>query len=283
MAGIIDSGSTTRILNTINRNQNGLLTRLSQLASGNRLVSASVDAAGLAISEGLRSDIAALSQSVRNIETGGNFIRVAEGGLATISDLIGRGRELAIQAANGTLGDAERETINAEFSQIQTEIDRISATQEFNGQNILDGNLAPNSPNQIDIQVGIESGPENQINLNVIDATNTQSLGIDNLDVLTSQNALQAFDQLGQAQQTVINTRGEVGSLSNRLEITSRNTRNTLVNLESSRNEIAGTDIAAGISELNNQLLRIESSVRALSLQTQSNESNIGRLLNINT
>lgn len=283
MAGIIDSGSTTRILNTINRNQSGLLTQLSQLASGNRLVSASVDAAGLAISEGLRSDIAALSQSVRNIETGGNFIRVAEGGLSTISDLIGRGRELAIQAANGTLGDAERETINAEFSQIQTEIDRISSTQEFNGQNILDGNLAPNSPNQIDIQVGSESGPGNQINLNVIEATNTQSLGIDNLDVLTSQNALQAFDQLGQAQQTVINTRGEVGSISNRLEITSRTTRNTLVNLESSRNEIAGTDIAAGISELNNQLLRIESSVRALALQTQSNESNIGRLLNINT
>ncbi|QPJ60825.1 MAG: flagellin FliC [Candidatus Nitronauta litoralis] len=283
MAGIIDSGSTTRILNTINRNQEGLLTRLSQLASGNRLVNASVDAAGLAISEGLRSDIAALSQSVRNIETGGNFIRVAEGGLSTISDLIGRGRELAIQAANGTLGDAERETINAEFSQILTEIDRVSGTQEFNGQNILDGNLAPNSPNQVDIQVGIESGPENQINLNVIDETSTQSLGIDNLDVLTSQNALQAFDQLGQAQQTVINTRGEVGALSNRLEITSRNTRNTLVNLESSRNEIAGTDIAAGISELNNSLLRIESSVRALALQTQSNESNIGRLLNINT
>lgn len=283
MAGIIDSGSTTRILNTINRNQEGLLTRLSQLASGNRLVNASVDAAGLAISEGLRSDIAALSQSVRNIETGGNFIRVAEGGLSTISDLIGRGRELAIQAANGTLGDAERETINAEFSQILTEIDRVSGTQEFNGQNILDGNLAPNSPNQVDIQVGIESGPENQINLNVIEETSTQNLGIDNLDVLTSQNALQAFDQLGQAQQTVINTRGEVGALSNRLEITSRNTRNTLVNLESSRNEIAGTDIAAGISALNNQLLRIESSVRALALQTQSNESNIGRLLNINT
>lgn len=283
MAGIIDSGSTTRILNTINKNQTGLLTRLSQLASGNRLVSASVDAAGLAISEGLRSDIAALGQSVRNIETGGNFIRVAEGGLSTISDLIGRGRELAIQAANGTLGDAERETINAEFSQILTEIDRISATQEFNGQNILDGSLAPNSSDQVNIQVGIESGPGNQINLNVIDATDTQSLGIDNLDVLSSQNALQAFDQLGQAQQTVINTRGEVGALSNRLEITSRNTRNTLVNLESSRAEIAGTDIAAGISELNNSLLRIESSVRALALQTQSNENNIGRLLNINT
>lgn len=122
--------------------------------------------------------------------------------------MIGRGRELAIQAANGTLGDAERETINAEFSQILTEIDRVSGTQEFNGQNILDGNLAPNSPNQVDIQVGIESGPENQINLNVIDETSTQSLGIDNLDVLTSQNALQAFDQLGQAQQTVINTWG---------------------------------------------------------------------------
>ena len=283
MAGIIDSNSSNRILNTINRNQNGVLTRLSQIASGNRLVSASVDAAGLAISEGLRSDIAALTQATRNIETGGNFIRVAEGGLATVSDLIGRGRELAIQAANGTLGSAERETLNAEFSQILTEIDRIAGTQEFNGQTILNGNLAPNSPNQVDIQAGIGSGPENQINLNVIEATDTQTLGISGLDILNPQNALQAFDRLGQAQQTVINTRGEVGALSNRLEITSRNTRNTLVNLESSRNEIAGTDIASSISDLNNQLLQIETSVRSLALQIRSNENNVGRLLNINT
>ena len=283
MASIFDPGTTNRLLNSITNNQQSLRTRLAQVASGNRLVTASVDAAGLAISEALRSDITALNQVVRNIDSGANFIRVAEGGLATVSDLLVRGRELAIQSANGTLGPQEREALNQEFSQILSEIDRISATQEFNGQPILDGSLAPGSATPVTIQAGIGSGPENQISLNVIDAVNTQSLGIAGENILDPQNALQAFDRLGQAQAQVAEVRGQVGAISNRLEITARNTRNTIVNLEASRSEIAGTDVARSISDLNQNLLRVESSIRALALQIRQNESNVGRILNINT
>lgn len=283
MASIFDPGTTNRLLNSITNNQQSLRTRLAQVASGNRLVTASVDAAGLAISEALRSDITALNQVVRNIDSGANFIRVAEGGLATVSDLLVRGRELAIQSANGTLGPQEREALNQEFSQILSEIDRISATQEFNGQPILDGSLAPGAATPVIIQAGIGSGPENQISLNVIDAVNTQSLGIAGENILDPQNALQAFDRLGQAQAQVAEVRGQVGAISNRLEITARNTRNTIVNLEASRSEIAGTDVARSISDLNQNLLRVESSIRALALQIRQNESNVGRILNINT
>jgi len=283
MAASFDPGTTSRLLNSITTNQSGLRTSLAQIASGKRIPTASIDPAGLAISEQLRSDIAALSQTVRNVESGANFVRVAEGGLANISELTGRARELSLQAANGTLGDAERATINEEFQQVLSEIDRVTQTQEFNGQRILDGSLGSGSPTQIDIQAGIGSGPENQINLNVIEDTSTAALGIAGLDISTAAGALAAFDPLEQAQQTVINTRGEVGAVSNRLEITANNTRNTIVNLEASRSEIADTDIAAQVSELQNTLLRVESSIRALGIQTRQNESNVGRILNINT
>lgn len=283
MASTFDPGSTNRLLNTITNNQSNLKTLLSQVASGNRLVSASVDAASLAISEQLRSEVAALSQTVDNVETGANFIRVAEGGLSNIGDLLARGRELAIQSANGTLGATERETINGEFQQVLAEIDRVSAVQEFNGQSILDGSLSPASPTQVDIQVGTGSGPSNQISLNVIEETSTASLGIDGTDLTTSANALNAFDVLGQAQQQVISTRGQVGAISNRLEITASNTRNTIVNLEASRNEIAGTDIAETATKLKSALLQVETSIRALGIQLRQNENSVGRILDINT
>ncbi|MFQ5483010.1 MAG: flagellin, partial [Nitrospinaceae bacterium] len=254
-----------------------------QVASGRRLVKGGIDAAGLALSEQLRSDIAALGQAVNNIESGANFVRVAEGGLATISDLLARGRELSIQAANGALGDAERQTLNQVLSQLLTEIDRITATQEFNGQPILNGNLAPGANNPVEIQAGIRSGPENRISLNVIEATDTQTLGLATANVLTPQAALQASDILGQAQQQVTARRGQVGAVSNRLDIAARNARNTLVNLEASRGEIADTDLPRALSDLGGKLLAVEASVRTLALQIRQNESAVGRILNINT
>ncbi len=278
-----DPGNTNRLLNLITKNRANVGTKLSQIASGTRLVKAGVDAAGLAISEQLKSEIAAISQSVKNVETGANFIRVAEGGLSNVSDLIARGRELSLQASNGTLGDAERQTLNEEFQQILTEIDRVSQTQEFNGQPILDGNLSPSSSNQINIQSGTGSGPENQINLNVIENTSTSSLGVNGLDISTVSGALNAFQPLEQAQQTVINTRGEVGAVSNRLSITAETLKNSIVNLSASQEQIAGTDFAKTVSDLNSSLVQLESSIRVLGIQARQNESSVGRILNINT
>jgi len=253
-------------------------TSLSQIASGNRLVRAGVDAAGLAITEQIRSDIAALSQSVENTRTGVNFVNTAEGGLATITDLVGRGRELAVQASNGTLSDAQRNALNQEFTAIRSEINRISNVTEFNGQPLLNGNLGSGSANRVDIQVGTGAGPANQINLNVVEAANTQSLGIDSLNISTAQGALQALQPLEQAQQAVIATRGEIGAITNRLSVTANNLGNTIENLTRSVSQIAGTDIAREIANLQQSLQQTQLGIRAL-VQNQQNESAIGRLL----
>ncbi|CAI2717410.1 flagellin N-terminal helical domain-containing protein [Nitrospina watsonii] len=283
MASSIDSDTTSRLLNLIQRNRSGVRTTLAQVASGNRIVNAGIDPAGLALSDRLNAEIRALSQASRNIETGSNFINVAEGGLATINDLAQRGRELAVQASNGTLGDTERGLLNTEFQQVLSEIDRISQSLEFNGQNLLNGELAPGSSDQVNIQVGSGSGPEDQINLNVVEATDTTTLGLAGTDISTVSGALTAIDSIDTALTTVNQTRANVGAVSNRLAVTAATTRDTIVNLSAAEEAIAGTDIARAISQLTEELTRLEASIRSLGIQNRSNENRVGRLLNINT
>jgi len=283
MASSIDPETTSRLLNLIQQNRSGVRTTLAQIGSGRRIVSPGIDPAGLALSDRLNAEVRALSQAGRNIETGANFINVAEGGLATINDLIARGRELAVQAANGTLGDAERQTLDTEFQQVLSEIDRITGSLEFNGQNILNGELAPGSSTQINIQVGSGTSPDDRINLNVIEATDTATLGLAGLDLTTANNALAAIGSLETAQETVNRTRGDVAAISGRLGATAAATRDTIVNLAQAEEEIAGTDIARAISALTQELTRLETSIRALAIENRSNENRVGRLLNINT
>jgi len=278
----IDPDTTSRLLSLIQRNQEGTRTTLAQIASGDRIVRAGIDPAGLGLSEQLNAEIRALSQASNNIETGANFINVAEGGLASISDLVARGRELAVQASNGTLDDSSRQTLNVEFQQVLSEIDRISGSVNFNGQNLLNGDLAPGAT-PVNIQAGAGAGPDDQINLNVIDATDTATLGLAGLDITNVANAQTAITQFDSAQDTVVQTRANVGAVSNRLGAAAANTRNTIVNLSEAEEQIRGTDIARAISELSNQLTRLETSIRTLAIENRSNENRVGRLLNINT
>lgn len=266
------------ILRAVENSRSNSNTSLSQIGSGNRLTSAGIDPAGSALSSQLRSEIAALSQASENTSAGANFLNTADAGLSTVSDLVARGRELALQASNGTLGDAERQTLNNEFTSIRDEIDRIAGGSEFNGQNLLDGNLGANSANQVNIQVGTESGPENQINLNVVEDTSAQALGIDSLDISTAQGALNALAPLEQAQSQVTAARGEVGATANRLSSTAANLGVSIENFSRAENEIAGTDIAETISNLRSSLLQTRAGLGALQQSLQS-ESLVGRLL----
>ena len=173
MVDPISGGTFKQLLNTINRNRSGLSDSLERIASGRKLNRAGTNPADTALSAQLRSDISALTQSVNNVESGTNFIRTAEGGLSGIADLVSRGRELAIQSSNGTLNDSQRQTLNQEFGQIQSEVDRLTSSLEFNGKKLLDGSLGQNA-DPVTIQVGIGSGPDNQISLNIVESTSTQ-------------------------------------------------------------------------------------------------------------
>ena len=271
------SGTFSQLLNTINRNRSGLQNSLERIASGRKLNRAGTDPAASALSAQLQSDISALTQSVKNVESGTNFVRTAEGGLAGVSDLVNRGRELAIQSSNGTLNDSQRQSLNQEFNQIQSEIDRLTGSLQFNGRNLLDGTLGQNA-DPVNIQAGAGSGPDNQISLNVVEDTSTQSLGIDGADISTTQGALQAFDSFEQASQTLNAARGQVGAVGNRLVSTANSLNIQVENLTRSESGLADTDLAEEVSNLQQGLLSFETSIRALSSQLQ-NEQTRSRLL----
>jgi flagellin len=271
------SGTFSQLLNTINRNRSGLQNSLERIASGRKLNRAGTDPAASALSAQLQSDISALTQSVKNVESGTNFVRTADGGLAGIADLVNRGRELAIQSSNGTLNDSQRQTLNQEFGQIQSEIDRLTSSLQFNGRNLLDGSLGQNA-DPVNIQAGIGSGPDNQISLNVVESTSTESLEIADADISTTQGALQAIDSFERASQTLNASRGQVGAIGNRLVSTANSLSIRIENLTRSESGLADTDLAEEVSNLQQGLLRFETSIRALSSQLQ-NEQARSRLL----
>ncbi len=280
MVDFFNPSITSRLLNSITRNQTGLQSNLSKVASGKRLINASVDPAGLAVSEKLRSDLAALSQAIKNTDASAGLLNVAEAGLSSISDLLIRGRELASQAASGTLGNTERQAINQEFQQIVAEIDRVSQSTQFNDQNLLNGDLAPAAP-PVEIQVGIGGTANDRIALNVIDATDSATLGIAGLDLSTAAGAQAALAPLDVAQQTVLGARSNAAALAGRLESVVASSRSAFVELTDAQSRIADADLVQEISDLGNALLRLETSIRALVIQNRQSADNVGRLLNI--
>ncbi len=280
MVDFFNPSITSRLLNSITRNPSGLQSSLSKVASGQRLSNASVDPAGLAVSEKLRSNLAALSQAIKNTEGGAGFLNVAEAGLSAITDLVIRGRELASQAASATIGDSERQALNVEFQNIVAEIDRLAQSTQFNGQNLLNGDLAPAAP-PVELQVGIGGTANDRISLNVIDATDSATLGLAGLDLSTAAGAQAALAPLDAAQQTVLGTRSNVGALAGRLETVAAASMSSFVELTAAQSQIADADLVQEISDLGNALLRLETSIRALAIHNRGNADNVGRLLNI--
>ena len=242
-------------------NNDRLATSVERISSGLRINRAADDAAGLAISVALRSDLRALRQAVRNANDGISLINVTEGALNEQSGILIRLRELASQAATGTVGSTERQTIQLEFDALRLEIDRIANTTEFNGQKLVDGSLAStvSSTSQIFIQVGLDSGVNSRINLNEqinLAAVTSSSLGIDALTVTSAAGALLALDFINTSIATVTQSRGKVGAMQNRLLRTVSNLATSTENLQAAESAIRDADIAEEVALLTrNQIL----------------------------
>ena len=258
----VPSMNAQRILG---QNNDRLAGSVERISSGIRINRASDDAAGLAISEGLRSDIRTLRQAVRNANDGISLINITEGALNEQASILIRLRELAAQASTGTVGSTERQTIQLEFSALRNEIDRISNVTEFNGQKLVDGSLASGvaSSSQIMIQVGLDSGANSRINLNEqinLAAVTASSLSIDSLSVTTSAAALTALDSINTAVGTVTQGRGKVGSVQNRLVRTVSNLAISVENLQAAESQIRDADIAEEVAMLTRNQIMVQAS-----------------------
>ena len=258
----IPSLNAQRILGVIN---DRLARSVERISSGIRINRGSDDAAGLAISEALRSDIRALRQAVRNANDGISLINVTEGALNEQSGILIRLRELASQAATGTVGSSERQTIQLEFDALRLEIDRIANTTEFNGQKLVDGSLASGitTNNQILIQVGINNNKESRINLNEqvnLGAVTASALGINNLSLTIAAAALTTLDQMNSSIATITQGRGKVGAVQNRLVRTISNLSITIENLQAAESAIRNADIAEEVALLTRNQIMVQAS-----------------------
>ena len=242
-------------------NNNRLAQSVERISSGIRINRGSDDAAGLAISEGLRSDIRALRQAVRNANDGVSLINVTEGALNEQSSIMIRLRELASQAATGTVGSTERATIQLEFTALRNELDRIAMTTEFNGQKLVEGSLASSvaSTNHLLIQVGLDSTSYSRINLNTeidLGAMTSTGLSIHELSVTSADAALTALEQMNTSIGTITQGRGKVGAVQNRLIRTISNVSIAIENLSAAESAIRDADIAEEVALLTrNQIL----------------------------
>ena len=258
----IASLNSQRILG---QNNDRLGQSVERISSGLRINRASDDAAGLAISEGLRSDIRALRQAGRNANDGVSLINITEGALNEQGSMLIRLRELASQAATGTTGSTERATIQLEFNSLRNEIDRITNTTEFNGQKLIDGSLASSiaSTSQVFIQIGIDSNANSRINLNEqinIKAVTASALSIDTLSVTTSTDALTALEGISKAISTVTATRGQVGAVQNRLMRSISNLSISVENLSAAESQIRDADIAEEVALLTRNQIMVQAS-----------------------
>ena len=249
--------------NAMRINDNELTKAMERLSSGLRINSAADDAAGLAISERMTAQIRGMQQATRNAQDGISLLQIAEGAMGTISDILQRMRELAVQADNGTYSASDKQSIKDEMDQLIQEIDHIANTTTFNGINLL--NAAQT------VTLHISDKFDDTIVVNLIDVRST-ALGaggtfINMIDVTTdAQDAIKtidaAIDQLSTA-------RGEFGSTQNRLDFIIDNLQLSIQNTEASRSRIKDADMAAESSNLTRAQILSQSSMAMLQRANQ--------------
>ena len=229
-------------LSAMNTNrQMGVVTSALQkstekLSSGYKINRAGDDAAGLSISEKMRSQIRGLNKASDNAQDGISLIQVAEGALNETHSILQRMNELATQAANDTNTSTDRTAIKAEIDQLTSEINRIQSTTQFNTQNLLDGKFTSKN-----LQVGSLKGQVIQISISNMNAA---TLGVSGLTVSANSTAGAAMSKIQAAIDKVSKQRSNLGALQNRLEHTINNLDTTSENTSAAESRIRDTDMA---------------------------------------
>ena len=219
-----------------------LTSSLEKLSSGFRINRAADDTAGLAISQRLRAQISGLQMASKNADQAKNLIQTAEGALNEIHGMLNRMRELAVQSASDTVDTTNRTSLDAEFQQLATEIDRITDALEYNNQTLLDGTYTGT------FQVGSNGEADNTLSFTLA-SVDADALGLTDVDLTTLANATNAMNNLDTAIDTVSDVRGEIGAIQNRLAYTVTSVDIAAENLSASESAIRDLDISEEISE----------------------------------
>jgi len=260
---------------SINAQRNLSLTQVSlgksleRLSSGLRINRAGDDAAGLAISENMRAQIRSMNQAMRNANDGVSLVQTAEGSLNEVSNILVRMRELATQSATGTVSSDQRSYIDAEFTQLKNEINRIASSAEFNGSKLLDGTSATYS-----FQVGAGNSANDTIAVS-ISAAGASSIGVGTASVSgnNSSAASAALGAIDTAIKSVSNIRGTLGAVQNRLQSTINNLQVYSENLSAAESRIRDVDVAAETAALTRAQILSQAGTAILAQANQTPQS----------
>ena len=233
-------------------------TALQRLSTGLRVNSAKDDAAGLAISERLTSQVRGYNQAIRNAGDGISLAQTAEGGMEGITNSLQRARELAVQAANYSNTAGDRAAIQLEVEQLVEEVDRIASQTKFNTISLLDGSFSG-----ANFQVGANAGETIAV-ADIVDMS-ASGLSVDAIDVSSVAGATSALTALDSALSTVTSARAGLGATVNRFEQTIGNLRVSVENLSASRSRIQDADFAAETAALTRLQILQQSGTAVLS------------------
>jgi len=247
---------------------------LEKLSTSRRINRASDDAAGLAISQQLSSQVRGFKMAQNNVSDALSSLRIADGANSQINAILQRQRDLALQASNGTLSDEQRGAIDTEFQQLQGEIDRIAGATQFNRQNLTDGTDLASGNAQI---VG-DPNAAAPITLPALDVS-TSALGTSGISVADQSSASGALDAIDTALDNLGARRGEIGAMMNRFESVGNNLSVSMINSQAAESTIGDLDTARGIAELTRQQLLGETGIRAFARFNQISQNHIFALL----
>ena len=248
----------------LNSSMSKLIKNFQSLSSGKRINSAADDAAGLAISANLTAEVKSLQQATRNSYDAVSVTQIADGGMENMSENIGRMRELAMQAANGSYSDSDRALMQQEFSQIKQEVDRVASSTEYNGQKLLDGS----SPS-MDFQVGSGVGDQVSVNLPRISTaelgkTSTSTTSVADTSISTAAGAQAALATLDKASQQINRQRASLGAAQNVFSSTINNLENKTINVSAANSRIQDADIAQEVSKLTQNQIMTQAGAQVL-------------------
>jgi flagellin len=264
----------------LDKTQGMLSKSMTRLSSGLRINTAADDSAGLAISESLKGQVRSLQQASRNAGDGVSLLQTAEGSLNEVSGVLVRMRELAVQSSNGTLTSTQRGSLQQEFTELRSEIDRIGNSTKFNGISLTDGNLSAG----VTFQIGQENASSSRLTVSIADARSS-ALGsaattarLDDQTISTATGAQTALSVIDDAINDVTTIRGKMGAAMNRLSVTMTNLATGVENLSAANSRIRDVDVAEETASLTRSQILSQAGISVLAQANSAPQSALSLL-----
>jgi flagellin len=269
MLAIQTNISSLEAQKNLSKNQTALMSSFNKLSSGYRINNASDDAAGLAISESMKSQIRSYTVDERNASDGISMAQTAEGSLGDIHDVLGRMRELAVQSSNGSVTSTDRGYMQTEFGLLQSEVTRIQGSAKFNDKDLITA-----SAQTITFQVGLNNSASDQIGVTFGGVSLTSLLAsTTKIGGTTSSSALASLSTIDTAIGSVSTARSKFGAAMNRLQVATSNIQTMRLNLSAANSRIRDVDVASETSTMTKNQVLTQAGISVLSQANQLPQS----------